>query len=144
MSEQQRDTAFLTRLIAFDDSDERRTLAERIARLEGDERCVRRAACLMLLFAGLATAGIFYAAVFLLHPENLIQFLEKPVIKALAAVVLSSIICLLAFQTLAALYRRKLARGRDECRCLAMRFVEARMSNHGIAGGVRERADDYA
>ena len=58
MSEQQRDTAFLTRLISYDDSDERHNLAEKIARLQNDQRCVKRAAWLLVLFIALATAGI--------------------------------------------------------------------------------------
>lgn len=128
MSEQQRDTAFLTRLISYDDSDERHNLAQKIARLQNDERCVKRAAWLMVLFAALATAGISYAAVFLLYPTNIMQFVEQPMIKILSAVALSSLICLLAFQALAAFYRMELARHREQCRCLAMKILEARLS----------------
>ena len=128
MSEQQRDTAFLTRLISYDDSDERHNLAEKIARLQNDERCVKRAAWLMVLFAALATAGISYAAVFLLHPDNVMQFLNQPLIKVLSAVALSSVLCLLAFNALAVFYRIELARHRDQCRCLAMKILEARLS----------------
>ena len=128
MSEQQRDTAFLTRLISYDDSDERHNLAEKIARLQNDERCVKRAAWLMVLFAALATAGISYAAVFLLHPDNVMQFLDQPMIKALSAVALSSVLCLLAFNALAVFYRMELARHREQCRCLAMKILEARLN----------------
>jgi len=128
MSEQQRETAFLTRLISYDDSDERHNLAGRIERLQNDERCVKRAAWLMVLFAALATAGIAYAAVFLLHPDNLMQFLDQPMIKVLSAVALSSVLCLLAFNALAVLYRMELARHREQCRCLAMKILEARLS----------------
>ena len=128
MSEQQRDTAFLTRLISYDDSDERHNLAEKIARLQNDERCVKRAAWLMVLFAALATAGISYAAVFLLHPDNVMQFLDQPMIKALSAVALSSVLCLLAFNALAVFYRMELARHREQCRCLAMKILESRLT----------------
>ena len=128
MSEQQRDTAFLTRLISYDDSDERHNLAEKIARLQNDERCVKRAAWLMVLFAALATAGISYAAVFLLHPDNVTQFLDQPMIKALSAVALSSVLCLLAFNALAVFYRMELARHREQCRCLAMKILESRLT----------------
>lgn len=139
MSEQQRDTAFLTRLIAYEDSDERRSLAEKIARLQCDERCVKRAAWLMVLFTALAAAGISYAAVFLLHPAHAIQFLDQPMIKVLSAVALSSLICLFAFQALAAFYRMQLARHRDQCRCLAMKILEARL-NHSLAVPMAEPA----
>src|SRR6266850_3026327 len=77
MNEQQRDTAFLTRLISYDDSAERRDLAQKILRTQSDERCVRRAVWLMVLFGGLATAGLCYAAVFLLEPMNISQFLDQ-------------------------------------------------------------------
>lgn len=118
----------MTRIISYDDSAERRTLAEEITRLQAHERCVKRATCLMLLLAGLATAGIFYAAVFMLHPENLLQFLELPLIKVLSAVALSSIICMLAFQILASFYRVQLAKHRDQCRTLAMKLLETRLN----------------
>src|SRR4026207_1952740 len=128
MSEQQRDTAFLTRLISYDDSDERHNLAEKIARLQSGGRGGRRAAGLMVLFSALATAGISYAAVFLLHPDNVMQFLDQPMIKVLSAVALSSWLCLLAFNALAVFYRMELARHREQCRCLAMKILEARLS----------------
>lgn len=143
MSEQQRDTAFLTRLISYDDSAERHRLAARIARLQSDERCVRRAAWLMALFAGLATCGICYAAVFLIHPMNLLQFMEQFTIKVLCAIALGSSMCLLAFLGLSALYRLELARHREECRSLAMRMMEARLGNPRRATG-DALADDNA
>src|SRR5437867_4053590 len=80
MSEHQRDTAFLTRIISYDDTPERRDLAEKISRVQRDELCVRRAAWLMALFASLATAGVCYAAVFLMYPMDVTQFMSQFVI----------------------------------------------------------------
>ena len=85
MSEHQKDTAFLTQVISYDDTDERRKLAEHIARLQRDERCVRSAVWLMLLVTALALAGIGYGAVFRLHPMNLEQFMTQSGIKMLSA-----------------------------------------------------------
>src|SRR5437867_2184944 len=105
MNEQQRDTAFLTRIISYDDSPERCELAQRISRAQSNERCVRRAAWLMVLFAGLATAGLCYAAVFLLEPFNTPQFLDQLFIKVLCALALGSLISLAGFIALGNRYR---------------------------------------
>jgi len=126
MSEHQKDTAFLTQLISYDDTDERRKLAEHIARLQRDERCVRRAIWLMLLVTALALAGIGYGAVFRLHPMTVEQFATQFGIKILSALALGSLICVVTFLGLGASYRSELAKRRDECRRLAAKFLEAR------------------
>lgn len=127
MSERQRDTAFLTQLISYDDTDTRHDLAAKIERLQRDERCVRRAAWLMVLFASLSAAGICYAAVFVYHPANPTQFLIRPLIKFLITVGLGSVISLVTFVVLGWFYRWQLARHREECRCLALKLVESRL-----------------
>jgi hypothetical protein len=132
MSEQQRDTAFLTRLISYDDSAKPRELAERIARLQGDERCVKRAACVVAVCAGLAIAGVCYAAVFLLDPMNAMRFLDQFLIRILCAVAVGSLICLTTFLLLGAFYRMELARHREECRCLALKIIEERVTRNGF------------
>src|SRR5687768_17707957 len=121
MSDHQKDTEFLTQLISYDDTDERRILAERIAKLQRDERCVRRAVWLMLLIAALAVAGISYAAVFRLTPVNLAQFMSQFEIKLLSAFGLGSLISVAVFLGLTLSYRKDLAGSREECRRLAMR-----------------------
>jgi hypothetical protein len=131
MSEQQRDTAFLTRILSYDDSAERRELAERIARVQGDERCVKRAACIVAVCAGLAIAGVCYAAVFLLNPLNAMQFLDQILIRILCAVAVGSLICLISFLLLGLFYRMELARHREQCRCLALKIIEERVTRNG-------------
>ena len=126
MSEHQKDTAFLTQIISYDETDERRILAEHIARLQRDERCVRRAIWLMLLVTALALAGIGYGAVFRLHPMNLTQFMTQLGIKVLSALALGSLISVVTFMGLGASYRSELAKRRDECRRLAAKFMESR------------------
>jgi hypothetical protein len=139
MSEHQKDTEFLTHLISYDDTDERRILAERIANLQRDERCVRRAIWLMALFAALAVAGICYAAVFLFHPMNLAQFMMQLTIKILCALGLGSLICVLAFHAMCVSYRKELAGTRDECRRLAIRIMEDRLAAQLRKTNVRPR-----
>jgi hypothetical protein len=128
MSERQRDTAFLTRIISYDDSAERRTLAEKIERVQCDERCLTRAAWLMALFAALALAGMAYAAVFFYYPMSATQLLNQFAIKVLCAIALGSLFCLVSFLALRTVYRIELARHREECRCLAMKLIEARVA----------------
>jgi hypothetical protein len=132
MSEQQKETAFLTQLISYHDSAERRELAERIARVQGDERCVKRAACIVAVLAALAIAGVCYAAVFLLDPMNTMQFMDQWLIRILCAVAMGSLICLLSFLLLAAFYRMELARHREKCRCLALKIIEERLTRSGF------------
>jgi hypothetical protein len=144
MNEQQRDTAFLTRIISYDDTPEQRNLAQRILRVQSDERCVRRAAWLMVLFAGLATAGLCYAAVFLLEPMNIPRFLDQLLVRVLCALALGSFISLVGFLALGNRYRDELAQHREECRCLTMRIMEDRFGQPLPAPVPLEAANDTA
>jgi len=132
MSEHQRNTEFLTHLISYDDTPERRDLAETITRLQRDARCVRRAVWLMVLLASLAAAGLCYGAVFLVGSMNLTQFASQVVIKVFSAMGLGSLICLVTFLVIDAVYQIQLARHREQCRCLAMKLVESRLGNSSI------------
>ena len=128
MSEHEKDTAFLRLCILYVDSAERHQLEQGMSRLQRDGRSVRRAVWLMALLAGLALAGLGYAAVFVLDtPQNMTEFIRPFVVKAFCALGLGSLICLLAFVGLGAVYRRELNQRRDECRLLATRLLEARL-----------------
>ena len=132
MSEHQRNTEFLTRLISYDETPGRRDLAETIARLQRDARCVRRAVWLMVLLASLAAAGLCYGAIFLVGSVNFSQFTSQFVIKAFSAMGLGSIICLATFGVIDIVYQIRLARHREQCRCLAMKLVESRLSKSSL------------
>src|SRR5262245_42239973 len=113
MSEHHRETAFLKKLIRYDDTDTRCRLEEQIGQAERDERCVRGAACLVGLVAGLAVAGLCYSAVFLPDfPQNRSQI----VLKLFCALGLGSLICLVAFLGVWFNYRRLLNQRREDCR----------------------------
>ena len=99
-----------------------------MCKTRSDEGCVRRAAYLMLLFAGLAIAGLFYAIIFVADfPLDVTQLLTRLVIKALSVVALGSLICAVAFLALGLRYRREFNRHREECRRLGLKLVEARL-----------------
>src|SRR5262245_16278570 len=122
MSEHQRNTEFLTRLISYDDTPERRGLAGNMARLQRDARCVRRAVWLMVLLASLATAGLCYGAIFLIGSMNVSQFTSHLVIRIFSVMGLGSIICFVTFGIIDIVYQIRLARHREECRGHAMRL----------------------
>ena len=128
MNEHERQTAFLRQCLLYDDTAERHKLEERIAELQRDEICVRRAVWLMALFAALAMAGLGYAAVFEAdYPLNPSQFATRFVIKVLGALGAGSLICLLAFLGLGAVYRKELDQRREQCRRLATKLMEFRL-----------------
>jgi hypothetical protein len=128
MSERERQTGFLARIIAYDDTAERETLEARMCETRKNEKCVRRAACLMLLSTALALAGLVYVIIFAADfPLDVVQLLTRLSIKALSVVALGSLICAVAFVALGLLYRREFNRHREECRRLGVKILEARL-----------------
>jgi hypothetical protein len=128
MSEHQKETAFLRQCLLYDDTVERRKLEEEITQAQRDDRCVRRALLLMALLIALAMAGLGYATVFLPNtPQNTSQFLTPFIIKVFCALGVGSLICLVAFGGLRAVYRKKLEQRREDCRRLATKLLESRL-----------------
>ena len=124
MSEHQIQTAFLRSVIVYDDSDEPLKLNESIAQVQHDQRCVQRMACAMALFLMLGLAGYGYGAIL---QENFPYNLSQHVINIFCGFVLASLICLVVFAGLLAVYREKLNRLRERCRRLAARLLESRL-----------------
>jgi putative copper export protein len=123
MSEHYRETAFLKKLIRYDDTEARCRLEEQINQAERNERCVRVALYLVALVAGLAVAGLCYSAVFLPDfPQNTSQV----VLKLFGALGLGSTICLVCFFGVWLTYRRELNRRREAGR----KFVVALLDTH--------------
>ena len=129
MKDYQRQTEFLRQCIRYNDTAEHRHLETRITELQRDEICVRRAVWLMALLAALAMAGLCYAIILLTdhHPRNLAAISELFIIKALCALGMGSMICLLAFLGLGLMYRKELDQRREACRRLAKEFLESRL-----------------
>src|ERR1041385_5310391 len=108
-SDYQKQTAFLRQVILYDDSAERHKLEERITRSQRDERCVRRAVGLMAVLTALAMVGLCYSMIFQTdHPQNMSQLLSPFITKVICALGLGSLICLLSFVGLGAMYRKEL------------------------------------
>jgi hypothetical protein len=128
MSERERQNGFLTRVIAYDDTAERETLEARMSETGENEKCVRRAACLMLLSTALAVAGLVYVIIFRAEfPLDITQLLTRFSVKALSVLALGSLICAVAFVALGLLYRREFNRHREECRRLGLKILESRL-----------------
>jgi hypothetical protein len=131
-SEHERETAFLRRCIRYDLSFTGRQLDERIAQVQRDERCLRRASRLMALMAGVAAAGLGYAAL----------FTSLPVIKMFCAIGIGSLICLVSFTGAGFVYRKELNRRREECRKLVTNLLESHLGGPQLKlrnGELKER-----
>ena len=124
MTEHQRETAFLRRIIRHDDSDECRKLDRSIDQVQRDERCVARVAAVTALFPLLGIAGVAYGAILL---EDFPSKGAELVSWVLCAVGLASLICLVAFVGLLMVYRKKLNQLRQECRQLVTRLLESHL-----------------
>ena len=78
MSEQQRDTAFLSQLLHNDPREERQRLQESLTKAQCNEQCVKRALTLMLHVFAFAVAGLAYTTVLLQHiPDKYFDLLIK-------------------------------------------------------------------
>jgi hypothetical protein len=137
MTEHQRETAFLKYVIAFDDTAERRELEGRIAHVQRDARCVRRAASLLALVSALFAAALVYAVILQEdYPYNGSQF----IIKLLCELGVASLISLVVLMGVSLTYRGKLNRLREECRRLVTRLLEVRLSKPHLTRGLDPQA----
>ena len=121
MTERQKETAFLKRLIVCDDHAERRQLEGRLLQAERDERVVRQAVAFVALLTALAVAGLGYSAILLPDfPSNRSQF----VLKLFLIIGLGSGLCLMAYGCVWVRCRRLLNKVRDECRRLVTSLLD--------------------
>jgi hypothetical protein len=117
-------------------------LEERIAQVQRNDRCVRRAVWFMTLLTALSGAGLAYGAVL---QENFPYGKSWFVIKVLCELGLASLICLVAFAGLWMVYRKELNRLRGQCRRLAATLLESRLGKPRViplTGVVKEQGQD--
>lgn len=123
MSEHQKDTAFLRRIILYDDTNEQFELQKRITQLQRDENCVRRMMSMLLVVAALGIAALAYGAVL----EEDFSYREfRFVIRILFDLGAASLICLLALAGLLVIYRMRMNKLREQCR----RLIASLMASH--------------
>ncbi len=130
MKAHETETAFLTHIILYDDSDEGRKLEKGIAQVRRDTHCVQRVASVTALFPLLAIAGVAYGAIL---QENFPYGVSELVLRVLGVLGLASLICLLGFAGLLTVYLRKSHRLRKEARQLVIRLLESRLGKRHIA-----------
>lgn len=129
MNDRQRQTEFLRKCLLYDDSTESQTLGKRIRELQDDERCVGRGVWLLILVGALALAGLAYLAIFTEDfPQNMPGFMARSITRVFCVMGLSALICVPVFLCLQAVYRKRLADGREECRRLATKCLESRLA----------------
>jgi len=133
MIKHDKETAFLKRVIVYDEAPERYELEERIAQAQRNEHCVRRATALVAFIAALAAAGLGYSAVILPDVAQS-TFTARTVVTFFAVLGLGSLICLVGYLGCWMVHRWELARRQEEGRVHAARFLEARLGG----GVVRE------
>jgi hypothetical protein len=134
MGEHQKQTAFLRQCLVHHDTEASRKLAESMTQLERDERCLRRAAWLVVRLAGLAVAGIAYSALLMdNYPDGRSGSVAHFVVKGCFGLGLGSLICLLSFLGLGAIYRKNLDRRREQGRALVARLLESRLAASAAA-----------
>lgn len=126
MTEHQRDTAFLRRLIHLEDTDERRRLDKGIGLVQRDQRCIQRAMFLLSLFAALGALVFAYGVVL---EENFPHGRYYLFVRIVGEVGLALLVSNLALLILWTIYRSKLNRLREECRHLVETHLLSRFEN---------------
>ena len=129
-SEHQKETTFLRRCISYEEGAQGRQLDERIAQIQRDERCLRRAAWVVGLVAALAVVGFGYLAILMEDfPRHMSLFAVQFLTKVVFAMGIGSLISLLIFSGFAIRYRWELNLRREECRRLVTKLLESRLGN---------------
>lgn len=124
MSEHEKVTAFLQGVIKHDRSAEHQRLDEEITRLRDHLRVLRRAVFCMIVVAALAVAGVCYAAILSSdYPHNMWRFSRHVGVMLPCALGLASMMCLVGFTGLAAVYRKQLDKLREKARWVAERLL---------------------
>jgi hypothetical protein len=124
MSEHEKDLAFLRQCILYHEADERGKLEERIARVQRDNRCVRRFVSLTVLLAVLGAAGLAYGVVL---QDNFPYGQSQRIVRFICELELASLISLAAFAGILMVHRKELNRLRAQCRLLAANLLESRL-----------------
>jgi hypothetical protein len=130
MGEHEKETAFLKRIILYEDSDERRELEKRIAQVQHDERCVRRVALVTTLLPVLAIAIFAYGTIL---RENFPYDGSELVFRLVCELGLASLICLAGLAGLLRVYRMKLNRLREDGRQLVTKLLVSHLGKPHIA-----------
>ena len=117
---------FLDTLVHLSDTVEGQKLAERIQRIERDEKCTRTAIIWAGVLAVLSVVGLSYSAV--LVPE-FFQNRQGILITGLKVLGLASMISMSAFGVVLLWIRKSSRTLHRECRCFLLRTVQSKLSS---------------
>jgi hypothetical protein len=124
MTEYRKQADFLKKLMMYEDTPAHRSLCEKLASAERNERCLLLACRLVGLIALVALAGIGYSAVLL--PE-FFDNATHVVLRFFSALGLGSALCFGVFLGLWVWYRASTNRIHDEFRRVITSMLEARL-----------------
>ncbi len=127
MSERERNTDFLRRIILFAAPEEHRKLQADISHVRRKQHSVRRAVQLVFLLALISTAAFCYGAVF---EENFLRT-SRFITTFICGLGLASLVCLPTFLMLLVKYRRDLNGLLEECRQLTTNVMKYRLGRLG-------------
>ncbi len=136
MSENERETAFLGRLISYEGTAESQQLRAKLARAQENENCVGRAVRLAIALVLLALVGLGYREALLEQgttPRDSGSFIAN----CFYGLGLGSLLSLLVFVALGAIYRRLTNQRKDEARQFLANLLKAHLSQ---PAAVPERA----
>lgn len=141
MTEHERNTDFLRRIILFADPEQHRNLRADISQVCRKQHCVQRAVQLMILLALISAVAFAYGAVF---EEDFLFRSSRFMATFICALGLASSVCLATFLMLLLSYRRELNRLLEKCRQLIIKVMEDRLGSLGttsLSGSQSEGAD---
>jgi hypothetical protein len=124
MSEHHEHTEFLKHCLRYDTSSERDHMLKMLVHLQQELRIFRRATNLLIVLMVPAAGALFFSN-FLL--ASLSASAQRQIVNLLVAILLGSVICLLAFVILRCSLRRKLFGQREKCRELVKRLLEEKL-----------------
>ena len=127
MTERDRQTEFLRRLLVLAGPSTEGDLQARMQQAQHDEKCVRFAFIFVALIGGFALAGLGYCAV--LHPE-FFDSSAPTLVKIFCALGLGCVICMGVFLCCWLWYRNNSNRIFEECRRHLLEAIQARLKAH--------------
>ena len=123
MTEYERNTDFLRRMILFAHPEEHRKLEADISQVRRKQQCVERAVQLMILLALISVAAFGCGLVI---EEDFLRT-SRFITTLICGLGLASPVCLATFLVLLVNYRRELNRSLEECRQLITKVMEYRL-----------------
>ena len=116
--------AFLSALLLRLDSEERRQLHDSLAKVEREEKCIRRAGLWTMLLLLLSLAGLGYCAILL---PDVFRSPTHVLVHSLLVLALGSLISQAIFLGYLLWHRAVVTRLHEECRCLILALAQSQL-----------------